>query len=87
MVGGLCGFHDFLIANAMTTNESIKHNEVHRTPYSRGGYIANHLHFLFGPRMPSLLRLREPTDSPEDDLEAQSHQRAAQGLGGAVEEA
>jgi len=71
MVGGLACFHDYLIAHNMTTHESIRHNTVHATPYSRGGYFSNHLHLLLGPRLPSLLALREPAESPEGDLEAQ----------------
>ncbi|XP_071496044.1 palmitoyltransferase ZDHHC18-like [Diadema antillarum] len=61
---GLAGFHTYLIAAGITTNEDIKgawskkHNRDAYNPYSNGSAMANFCATLCGPQHPSLIDRR-----------------------------
>uniref|UniRef100_A0A6B2LA05 Palmitoyltransferase n=1 Tax=Arcella intermedia TaxID=1963864 RepID=A0A6B2LA05_9EUKA len=58
-VMSLGGYHLYLIASGITTNEDMKHTfEREMSPYSKGP-VSNFYYILCGPRYPSYLQLRE----------------------------
>jgi len=61
LVGGLVAFHCGLISEMQTTNESIKYmyDDTDENPYYRGSWRHNISYLMFGPRVPSVMRLRE----------------------------
>lgn len=71
-VFGLSGFHSYLIANGITTNEDIKgtwskkRNKNIHNPFDSGGCLANFRYILCGPLPPSAIDRRGFTTNDSD---------------------
>ena len=69
---GLYGYHSYLIAMNLTTNEDLKKSYSSRrcakNPHSRSSVVKNCAAALCGPKFPNLLRAREPVESAQTSM-------------------